>query len=144
MAFTLQQLHDEIENDPNTIGYKEGAAWKSDGVIAALINDTANGGTIQRQYVSPGEIIEQIALADWNTAEAAERLYLQLLPSLESISTVQNGTEVRNNLISIFDQGSTTRTNLLAIIQRTGSRAEVLWGENVLVTAGDVGRASNL
>lgn len=143
--YTLQALHDEIEADPVAIGYKEaGGAWKGDQVIADLINDPANGATIQREHVAPQEIIEQITIVDWDTISASDRLYLQLLPALETISTIQNGTEVRNNLLDIFTAGMATRDNLIAVVQRQGSRAEALWGENTFVTVGDVARAANL
>jgi len=143
--FTRQALHDYIELDPNTIGYKEANGdWKGDAVISALINDPALGSDIERQYISPQEIIEQITITDWLTIGAAERLYLQLLPSLESISTVVNGTEVRDNLLTIFTAGMTSRTNLIGVVQRPGSEAEVEWGENTFVSIGDVAWASNL
>lgn len=142
--FTLQALHDEIENDPETIGYKDGSAWKSDDVIAGLINDPTNGDTIERRNISPQEIIEQIAIADWLAIDAAERLYIQLLPSLPVISAVQDGTEVRGNLLSIFDAGTTTRDNLIAVVQKQGSRAEVLWGEGTVISVSQVAHAANL
>ena len=143
--FSLQALHDEIEADPEGLEYKEpGGDWKGDDVIAGLMNDLVLGEIIQRQYVQPREIIEQIVLADWESASASERLYIQLLPSLTSISTVVNGTEVRNNLLAIFDVGTQTRDNLIATVQRQGSRAEALWGENTQVSIGQVGHAANL
>jgi len=142
--YTLQALHDEIEADPMAIGYKADAVWKGDQVIADLINDPANGAIIQREHVAPQEIIEQIAIVDWDMISASDRLYLQLIPSLETISTVTNGTEVRNNLLDIFTAGMVTRDNLIAVVQRQGSRAEVLWGENRFVTVGDVGHSANL
>jgi hypothetical protein len=142
--FTLQALHDEIENDPEGIGYKEGEAWKSDAVIAGLINDPANGDIVQRSLVSPQEIIEQITIADWETISASQRQYVGLLPSLAVVSTIQNGTEVRNNLLTIFGVGTTTRDNLIAVVQRQGSRAEVLWGEGTTVSITQVAYAANL
>jgi len=145
MSFTLQQLHDEIEADPESLGYKEPPGeWQSDSFIADLINDPELGDTIQRSKVSPQEIIEQITLVDWEAISAAQRLYLQLLPSLAQISTIQNGTEIRANLLAIFGAGTDTRDNLLAVVQRQGSRAEVLWGEGAYVTVGDVAHAANL
>jgi hypothetical protein len=37
--FSLQALHDEIENDPLGLGYKNGdGTWKEDAVIVSLIN----------------------------------------------------------------------------------------------------------
>jgi hypothetical protein len=142
--FTLQALHDEIENDPEGIGYKEGEAWKSDAVIAGLINDPANGDIVQRSLVDTKEIIEQITLADWDAISAAQRLYIQLLPALPVVSTIQNGTEVRNNLLTIFGAGTTTRDNLIAVVERQGSRAEVLWGEGMTVSITQVAYAANL
>ena len=142
--FSLQALHDEIENDPESIGYKDGSVWKGDDVIADLINDPANGDVVQRSLVEPQELIEQITLTDWETISAAQRLYIQLLPSLSVISTVQNGTEVRNNLLAIFGAGTTTRDNLVAVVERQGSRAEVLWGEGVTISISQVAHAANL
>lgn len=145
MAYTLQELHDEIEADAQSIGYKEpNGDWKGDDVIAGLINDPANGAVIERQFVTPQEIVEQIAIVDWNALGASERLYLQLLPSLEWVSTEQGATEVRANLLGIFTPGMDTRDNLISTVQRQGSRAEVLWGENMLISIGDVGHSANL
>lgn len=142
--FSLLALKNEIETDPAGLDYKEANGdWKGDDVIAGLINNLALGDIIQRQYVQPQEIIEQIVLSDWVSASASERLYIQLLPSLSSISTVVNGTEVRNNLLEIFDAGTVTRDNLIATVQRDGSRAEVLWGENTQITIGQVGHSFN-
>lgn len=144
MAFTLQELHDYIEADPLEVGYKEpNGDWKGDQVIADLINDAANGDTIQRALMRPEELIEQITIADWGAISASDRLYLQLLPSLPIISTIQNGTEVRANLLAIFD-GMTTRDNLIATVQRQGSPAEVEWGEGTFIMVGDVAHAANL
>lgn len=148
MAFTtdnLQELHDYVETDPDEIGLKESNGdWKADQVIADLLNDPVNGGLIQRSQLSPEEIIEQIAIADWNGIAAAERAYVALLPSLGIISAVQDGTEVRANLLSIFVTGTKTRDNLVSIVQRQGSPAEVQWGEGSYITAGNVGHAANL
>jgi len=142
--FSLQALHDEIEADPEGIGYKTNGDWKGDQIIADLINDPANGDVVQRQYVNPQEVIEQIALADWETISASQRLYIQLLPSLTIISAVQNETEVRNNLLIIFGAATTTRDNLIGVVQKDGSRAEVLWGEGVTISISNVAYAAHL
>ena len=142
--FSLQALHDEIEADPLGIGYKTNGDWKGDQVIADLINDPANGDVVQRRHINPQEVIEQIALADWETISASERLYVQLLPSLTIISAVQDGTEVRNNLLIIFGAGTTTRDNLIGVVQKDGSRAEVLWGEGTTISVSQVAYAANL
>ena len=150
----LQSLYDYIEADLNGIGYKtwippEGEIeghwmWKGDQAINDLINDPANGDTIQRQAVQPQEIVEQIVLADWLAITLEKRLYIQLLMSLPTISTVADATEIRANLLAIFTPGMETLTNLIAVVQRQGSPAEVQWGENTQITNGQIGRAANL
>jgi hypothetical protein len=145
MTFTLQELHDEIETDSEGLGYKEaGGDWKSDSVIADLINDPVGGDTIERRLVTPKEIIEQITISDWDVLSTSDRLYLQLLPSLEWVSAKQGITEVRDNLLDIFTIGMVTRDNLISVIQRQGSRAEVLWGESTFVSIGNVAHSANL
>ena len=57
---------------------------------------------------------------------------------------MQNGTEVRRNLLEIFDAGTGTRDNLIDVVQRDGSRAEVLWGENIVISISQIGHAANL
>lgn len=142
--FSLQVLHEEIENDPEGLGYKINGNWKEDQDIADLINDPNLGATIQRQFVQPQEIIEQITFTDWDAISQSARLYIQLLPALSNISTIQDGTEVRANLLSIFGAGTDTRVNLINVVERPGSRAEVLWGEGKVVSLGEIGRAANL
>lgn len=143
--FSLQALHDEIEADPLDIGYKEqGGTWKSDQVIADLINDPANGDTVQRNHILPQEIIEQIVIDEWDALTVSQRQYVALLPSLPIVDAIQNGTEVRANLLTIFGAGTVTRANLIEVVQKDGSRAEVLWGEGTVVTISQVGHAANL
>jgi len=143
--FSLQALHDEIEADPLGIGYKEqDGSWKEDQIIADLINDPANGDVVQRNHISPQEIIEQITIDDWDAITAAQRLYVSLLPSLPQVDAIQNGTEVRANLLTIFGPTTTTRANLIGVVQKDGSRAEVLWGEGTVISISQVGHAANL
>ena len=145
MAYTLQELHDEIEADSEGLGYKEANGdWKGDGVIAGLINDPVNGTTIERSLISPAELIEQIVIAEWRVLVLEDRQYVDLLTALPVISTVSGATEIRDALLAIFGGGTVTRTNLIATVQRQGSRSEVLWGEDTYVSIGDVGHAANL
>jgi len=143
--FSLQALHDEIEADPLGIGYKNGdGSWKEDRVIVDLINDPANGDVVQRNHISPEEVIEQIVIDEWDAITASQRLYIGLLPSLAEIDATENGTEVRANLLSIFGPTTTTRANLVSVVQKDGSRAEVLWGEAFAVSISNVAYAANL
>lgn len=147
---TLQALHDEIENDPESVGYKEaGGAWKGDQVIADLLNDPANGAPIFRLAVSPQEIVSSIPIGEYRTYSQAERDWLRTLLG-HGGSALVGGTidasdnVVRGNLLALMPAGSVARDNLIAKVQRQGSRAEVLWGEGTTVTVSNVGEAANL
>jgi hypothetical protein len=52
-----------------------------------------------------------------------------------------SNTPVIANLQGIFPAGSPTRNRLIALAVRNGSRAEQLFGTNVVVSSGDVAAA---
>ena len=139
----LTELRDEIVNDPQGIGLKEAGEWKGDQVIADLLNDPANGATITRKRIEPGELRASMDLGEYLNLTDGQRAYLAML-----LGGVVDATEapVLSALTTIFAAGSATRTSLLAKIQRPGSRAEILWGEGTVVGpgVGGVGAASNL
>lgn len=158
--FSLQALHDEIENDPMAIGYKEtGGEWKEDAVIVSLINDPANGAMITRKLIERNEIIyslerdECIQIATDTPPDGAlsetERWYLSMVLRDEIVDA--NDPEVLDALTDIFPTEAqranfrgTTRSNIQDILQKAGSRAEVLWGEGKIVSISEVGHAANL
>ncbi len=139
----LPALRDEIVNDPNGIGYKGAdGEWGRDQPIADLINDRANGATFTRNRIEPAELRASLDLTEWMALTGGQRGYLQMLLGGGVIDATS--VPVLVALTSIFEAGSVTRAALLAKIQRQGSRAEVLWGEDARIMAGDVGRAFNL
>ena len=145
--FTLEALHAEIVNDPTGVGYKEadGVTWKGDQVIADLLNDPANGDVIERSRVSPRELVEQIDVGEYEGLSAGRQRWLDLvLEGAAEVSTVAGDNAVRAGILSCFGQGTTTRTSMLAVVQRQGSRAEVLWGEGTAIAASQVGHAANV
>ena len=158
--FDLQALHDEIEADPEGLGYKNGdGSWKLDATIVDLINDPANGSMITRKLIARNEVIysiergECVQIAD-DTAPAGllsetERWWLSM--ALRSEVLDANDPEVMDTLLDMFPaEGQrpgfrgTTRANLQGILQRQGSRAEVLWGEGKTVSISEVAHAANL
>jgi len=146
--FSLQALHDEIEADPQGLGYKVGSAWKEDAVIVDLINSLSGPGAanIMRKLILPAEIWNSIPYDEYEQYGAAKREWLDTCLELAGGSGVidANDSVVYANLIAVFPGGSKARANLLAKIQRTGSRAEVLWGEGKVVTISEVAHAANL
>ena len=145
--FSLQALAAEITNDPQGIGYKNpDTTWKGDQEIADLLNDPANGGQITRKLIQPKEIFDSIPYAEYSAYPAAKREWLDTVLELVGGEGVidANDSVVNANLLAVFPAGSAARTNILAKIQRQGSRAEVLWGEGRIITASNVGHAANV
>lgn len=144
---TLQELRDEIETDSLGLGYKNSSAsgdWKGDGEIAALLNNPALGAVIRRSKVQPAEIRAQIDAVEFIALTAGQQRWLMLaLAGSDPVDTTA-GSKVRDGLLACFGALTATRAALLAVVERPGSRAEVLWGEGTLVTPGDVGQAFNL
>ncbi len=149
--FTLEALKDEIVNDPNTIGYKNvNDEWiggpnpvKGDQEIADLINDPVNGAAIRRQSVNPVEIKQTVAQNDFNTLNPDEVNYLTWIVTGETEIDVRPNV-IFDGLTLIFGVATATRAAMIALLQKAGSRAEVLWGENRTIALGEVGRAFNL
>ena len=146
--FSLQALHDEIENDPMELGYKTGGVWKEDAVIVDLINATTGPGaaSIMRKLIQPTEIWTSIPYSEYENYGAAKREWLDTALELAGGSGIidANDQVVYDNLIAVFPAGSEARANILGKIQRTGSRAEVLWGEGKTVSISEVAHAANL
>ena len=157
--FTLLALYNEIENDPQSIGYKESNGdWKEDAVIVGLINDPENGATITRKLIQRNEIIygfevgELFQIADDTPPPGAlsdtERWYLSMLLREQEVDA--NDEEVFSALLALFPSEAArpnfrggTRANIQETLQKQGSRAEVLWGEGKIVTISEVAHAAN-
>jgi hypothetical protein len=158
--FTLQALHDEIEADSQGIGYKEaGGEWKGDQVIADLINDKVF--IIDRSSVPMEAVradvtydayntlaIDEQAWIRWMTPNSGEfqvsaDMKLQLSGRSLAVNGIAGTGNDSNSFWSAAHRGAMAPA-MLALIEVPGSRAGVLWGENVTVSAGNVGHAANL
>jgi hypothetical protein len=157
--FTLQALNDEIDNDPLAIGYKVGAVWKGDAVIAALIN--APNYTIDRNGVPAADIRATTTYAAYDTLSIDEQEWTRWMSAGDGEVTVTADMKLQlSGRIPATNGVGGTGTNassfwaaahrdvmapaMLALIEVPGSRAEVLWGEYVTVSLSDVGQAANL
>jgi hypothetical protein len=143
-SFSLQALHDEIENDPAGLGYKEvGGAWKEDAVIAdqtvrAIVTyDAYNTLALDEQewirWMTPNSGLFQV------TAD----MKLQLSGrTLTANGVAGTGADGDSFWAAAHDQDMAPA--MLALIEIDGSRAEVLWGEGKVVTISEIGHAANL
>lgn len=138
-AFTLASLASEITTDPQAIGY----AGKTDQAVADLLNRTSGTGTasVFRNDIKPAEIVAAIVAADFAALTAVQlaKLQLMLLPGILD-ATVAN---TRTIFLGIFSGMTNTINALTSLASRTGSRAEVLWGTGIAITAQQVGQSRN-
>ena len=157
--FSLQALHDEIESDPEGLGYKDGADWKEDAVIADLINaknykvdvssvnmEDVRGITTYAAYDTLG--IDEQEWLRWMTPNSGLfRVSADMKLQLTGRSLASNGIAGTGDNDSSFwalAHSDEMAPAMLALIEKDGSRAEVLWGYGKTVSIGEIGRAANL
>lgn len=155
MAVDLAALKTELITDPRTYGYAPLVAIEDGNGLADMLNlvrTGANGGpviTIRLGSIPNKLIREAIVMADMPalsgtpnaTALSVERQQLAWLTGLivgdTTVRLLNNdGTNgpIIQNLQAMFPAGTGTRTRLVALAQRNGSRVEELFGERESVT----------
>lgn len=159
MEFTIQALHDEIENDPTARGYKVGAVWKGDQEIADLIN--SKDFVIDQERVEMEAVraatnyewyndlsIDEQEWMRWQTPNGGDwrvnaDMKLQLTGRALAADGAGGSGAEDASFWAVADRTAAVAT-MLAIIEVPGSRAEVLWGADTHINATDVGAAANL
>ena len=130
------------------------AAGNDQGIADAL-NAVQAGITIRRADVSSEELWEAIQVSDMTalpgnptaaqlSVERRQLAWLSGLPSIPRLRLLNdNGTNApaAENLLAIFPNGSGTRTRIVALASRQGSRAEELFGAGTRIGSLDVARA---
>jgi hypothetical protein len=118
-------LKNEVDGDPASLGY----AGKTNQQIVDLLNATNTGRTLPNTAVPVQDIFNAIDNADWPAVASVSESKLQTLLQMPSIDASNANT--RAIMSSIFGAGTQTRTNLLALANRTVSRAQELGLEPV-------------
>jgi hypothetical protein len=134
-------LKAEIDNDPQTLGYKTGGpgTYKDDMTIAAILNTVRDTTKINRDIIKTWEILVNTDQTEYNSLTSGQKTMYQLLLSTGEVDA--QSASLRTFVTNLFPVGSTTRTNLGNMIQRKASRAEELLGLGVTVTSLDVAKA---
>lgn len=158
MAIDYPELKQELETDPRAYGYAaylQAGDMQGPADLLNLVRTGSNGGpaiTIRKGALNVKELYESIIVPDMpalsgnpNSSQlSTERQYLAWLTGLAALETVRllndDGTNgpVATNLLAMFPAGTGTRTRLIALAQRPGSRAEELFGESVQVSFNDI------
>ena len=129
----LQALKTELTTDPLGRGY---AGMTNTQVVTSL--RTANR-TVERRSVSGSQIYNAIVPSEFSTLLATQQQLVRDVFGLGDTIDVRTGTNARAVMLAAFGAGTTTRANLIALVQETISRAaELGLGD---VREGDVARA---
>ena len=118
----LAALKTELTTDPLGRGY----AAMSDVEASESLN-TRNRQP-NRESLTGGEIASAVDAGELIALGTSQENYVMSLFGCDSIPVTQN---FKQNLAGLFGAATETRANLLAIFQRTGSRAEELGLGNV-------------
>lgn len=156
--FTLLSLKNEIDNDPESLGYKTGAVWKSDQEIYDLINNKIY--IVDKPNVEMEEI-RATTLYDWyDTLAIDEQEYLRWLTPNGGAMVITDETKTLlagrllavNGVAGVGDSGDSfwafahrtaAAAAMLALIEVSGSRAEVLWGQGTTISLSQIGHSAN-
>lgn len=151
MAINYQTLKLELQQDTRGYGYAAAGGnfqtladqlnFPRNGTIAPVVGNVGPAISINRGAISRREFASCVVRAEMPT-NAADRdwMLMQIGGDTVDCTTTSNTYQ---GMLSIFAANSTTRANLSAIITRTGSRAEELFGVNTTVTAANVDQALN-
>ena len=149
-ATQLAALKSEIQTDPAKLGY---AAYigVSDNQLAAMLNATTGTGaaTISLSTVTKGALLlgiipwlDQIAsgktLAGATLTADVITKWQQRAQVLQAADATIVVVQVAPMMAEAITDGIGTQAQIDAVAKRTGSRAEVLFGEGTTIQAADV------
>lgn len=147
MAIEYAALKAEAADDPERLGLAEHIKAGSDLLVAALLNAVREGENfrIREPLLTAGEfqlaVLQGILKID-GLDETRQRKWSRLLGVVQSVSVIPTGRpEVTALLSEAVADGLLTAEEASGVGVRQGSRAEVLFGAGVVVSADDVARA---
>lgn len=113
----LTILKTEITTDPLARGY----AAMDDPAVAASLNKPDRQPN--RETLTGGMLAASVVRSEFDALSAAVKTYVQTLIGAGEMPVTQ---QLRTELAAVFGAATTTRANLLALLKRTGTRAEEL------------------
>jgi len=143
MAIDLVALNTEITTDPTGRGYAPFVSSGHTQGVADLLNEKQSAIRMDN-FVTGTQLLEAVVTTDYPTTSAEQDkrdLWRDVLAAVISEGTINaNATRIKTHVLQVFS-GAATRSNLAALQTRDGSRAEVLFGRDSVVTHRNVGLA---
>ena len=138
---TLSALRTELLTDPTGIGYSTAVTRADHNTLVDLVNRSAASYVVSIGTVTAINLQSVVVASEYAVLSGGQRdLWNAVLTAATGGVPISN-TAIRAQVAVVWSAGTTTRSNLLALDTRTGTRAEVLFGEGVRVTSTDVQKA---
>jgi hypothetical protein len=145
-------LKAECQNNPQ--GYSldgltltQHFAAGNDGPCATILNTVRAGITVRRANIAASEVLEAVAQSDFvSNPNLLLGSYFESVtqqPTIRLENDDGSDTRILTNLKQCFSPSTASRTRLNAIANRTGSRAEQLFGRDTVLSADDIVLARN-
>lgn len=138
MAIDLVALKDEIEQDPEKLGYAPLMERGSDADVAHILNDKAgNGAALYRVASLPRDsflyalLPATFALA--TKSAAVQSKWDRILSVVRSVQSIPLSNDIMDTLYGLVVDGLATPEEIDAIGKIQGSRAEILFGQGTII-----------
>lgn len=144
MSIDYTALKNELINDPKGLGYAPLYANGQDQDLADLMNVVRAGGDYQidNEPVTKEDVVKAVTSQDFAAMSALDFTKLLVLFLMGEIDLANAATQTL--LASVFPANGGTRTNLIALAKRQGTRGEKLFGGGVRLSASDIAQARNM
>lgn len=144
---TPLELYNVIVADADGLGFKNpDDSWKEDQEIADLFN--SGSYTVSRSEIEKSDVVSSVIYDEYNGLVADEQEWIRWITAGDGFLKVS--ADIKTKLTNTAsgggiwpNTGTVSPSAILALIEFTGTYAESLWGEGVVISSGDVGRAAN-
>lgn len=148
MTIDYTRLRSEITTDPLTLGYAARVSLGNDQGIAALLNATTGSGAAEITLTSMTNEVFVTAFLPYlpNVAALSDAskkdMYWNIWQAILSMPIIKfTSSNVTGMLTQAVADAILSQVEATALMQRVGSRAEVLFGQDTVITVNDVSLA---
>jgi hypothetical protein len=139
MSIVTQLLKEEIQSDPNALGYAPLVIGKNWQGIADILNNPANGQSISVAFVNAQDLQNAVVASEYLALNQQQRDLWQAILTAAQGSVAVNSPNIKAQALAVYtSSAANTRTNLAALQNKQASRGEVLFGIGTLVGFYDV------
>lgn len=110
----------------------------NDDTISTALNVVQGEILVNRTFIPTSEVLAALVASEFLLLAPAAISLIQMIITCSAGSIDASQPNIQGAFTTIFGAGTTTRTNLQALLKRTGSRAEQLFGIGTIITPADI------